>query len=260
MRFEARPEVVVNSGLDDNVRRPLFQRLVQLNMPIFNDKAESIDDYLVGFEKLAKAHNIPNVHWAINVASFLQGSARAVCHSMLEEKADNYMELKKALLRHYELTPEAFRKMFREVTKKPTETHPQFHTRVRVLFEKWMKMSGTERSYEGVREIMLKEHVLNTYRKELTVFLAENKLKTLEEIGTVADRYEEAHTRTSTSERKDRTRNLALHRNNGSVSNGNGHNHAVNSGTDQWQVTALTRINRLERMEMDTSAHSPSLL
>ena len=96
-------------------------------MPIFNEKAESIDDYLVGFEKLAKAYKIPDAHWAINVSSFLQGSAKSVCHSMPEEKADNYEELKRALLRHYELTPEAFRKMFREATKQPTETHPQFH-------------------------------------------------------------------------------------------------------------------------------------
>ena len=173
LRLEARPGVVVTGELDGNVRRPLDQCLVQLNMPIFNDKAEGIDDYLVSFEKLAKAHKIPEAHWAINVSSFLQGSAKSVCHSMPEEKADNYEELKRALLRHYELTPEVFRKIFREATKKPTETHPQFHARVRVLFEKWMKMLGTERSYEGVREIMLREHVLSTYRRELTVFLAE---------------------------------------------------------------------------------------
>ena len=51
LRLEARPGVVVTGELDDNVRRPLDQRLVQLNIPVFNDKAESIDDYLVGFEK-----------------------------------------------------------------------------------------------------------------------------------------------------------------------------------------------------------------
>ena len=88
-------------------------------------------------------------------------------------------------------------------------------------------MSGTERSYEWVREIMLKEHVLSTYRKELTVFLAERELKTLEEIGTVAERYEEAHARTSTSERKDRTSHPEPRRNNGSVPNGNVHSHVV---------------------------------
>ena len=76
---------------------------------------------------------------------------------------------------------------------------------------------------------MLKEHVLSTYRKELTVFLAERELKTLEEIGAAADRYEETHARTSTSERKDRS-HPEPRRNNGSVPNGNGHNHVGKSG------------------------------
>jgi hypothetical protein len=93
-----------------------------------------------------------------------------------------------------------------------------------------MKMSGTERSYEGVREIMLKEHVLSTYRRELTVFLAERELKTLEEIGAVAERYEEAHAKTGTSERKDRANHPGPGPSNGNVPNGNGHNHVVESG------------------------------
>ena len=113
LRLEARPAVEVATGLDDNVRRPQDPRLAQLSIPIFNDKAENIDDYLLCFEKLAKAHRVPETHWAVNVASFLQGSARAVYHSMPEDKADDYEKLKKALLRHYELTPEAFRKLFR---------------------------------------------------------------------------------------------------------------------------------------------------
>ena len=67
-------------------------------MPIFNDKAEAIDNCVLCYEKLAKALKIPDAHWAINVSSFLQGSAKAVCHSMPEEKADNYEELKKGIV------------------------------------------------------------------------------------------------------------------------------------------------------------------
>mgnify|MGYP005609535969 CR=1 FL=1 len=67
LRLEARPAVGVATGLDDNVRRPQDPRLAQLSIPIFNDKAENIDDYLLCFEKLAKAHRIPDIHWAVNV-------------------------------------------------------------------------------------------------------------------------------------------------------------------------------------------------
>ena len=121
-------------------------------------------------------------------------------------------------------------------------------------------MSETERSYEGVREKMLKEHGLGTYKKELTVFLAERELKTLEEIGAAADRYEEVHARTSTSEMKNRTSLPEPRRNNGSVPNGNGHNHVGRVETDLWQVTALTRIHRLGRMETAPAPTKPGLL
>ena len=85
LRLEARPAVGVATGLDDNVRRPQDPRLAQLSIPIFNDKAENIDDYLLCFEKLAKAYRIPDIHWAVNVSTFLHGSAKAVYHSMPEE-------------------------------------------------------------------------------------------------------------------------------------------------------------------------------
>lgn len=65
--------------------------------------------------------------------------------------------------------------------------------------------------YEGIQEIILREHVLRTYRKEVFVFLAERELKTLEDISTVAEHYEEAHTRTGPFERKDHTSYLELH-------------------------------------------------
>jgi hypothetical protein len=175
-------------------------------MPRFNDKEESIDDFLVQFEKLACVHKIPEQHWAINVSAFLQGAAREVYHNLSADEANDYNALKKALLCHYRLTAETYRKLFRESTKKVTETHSQFHTRVRVLFEKWMKMAEVERSYDGLREVILKEHVLSTYRRELTVFLAEREHRTLEEIASMAERYEQAHSKSGSSGGTDRPR------------------------------------------------------
>lgn len=129
--------------------RPIVDhRMVQLSMPSFNDKEESIDDFLVQFEKLACVHKVPEHHWAINVSVFLQGAAREVYHNLAADEADDYNALKKALLCHYRLTAETNRKLFRNSTKKVKETHSQFHTRVRVLFEKWMKMADVERSYD----------------------------------------------------------------------------------------------------------------
>ena len=67
-----------------------------------------------------------------------------------------------------------------------------------------MKTSGTALSYEGIREEILKEHVLSTYRKHLIVFLAEREFSTLDEISVMAERYESVHARPTTWSGRDR--------------------------------------------------------
>ena len=186
-------------------KRPEDRRIAQIAMPMFNEKDEIIDNFLTQFEKLALIHHIPKDQWAINISAFLQGAAKDVYHNMAPTEVDDYDALKKALLRHYELSAESFRKLFRESSKKPTETHAQFHTRVCVLFDKWMKMTGAELTYEGIRQEILKEHVLSTYRKDLIIFLAERDFTTLEDISVMAERYESAHSRPTTWSGRDRT-------------------------------------------------------
>lgn len=46
IRLAVRPEVVIENGIYDNVRRSLDQRLMQLNTPIFNHIEDSINVYL----------------------------------------------------------------------------------------------------------------------------------------------------------------------------------------------------------------------
>ena len=60
---------------------------------------------------------------------------------------DNYETLQAALVKHYELSTDAYRKMFRDNQKKATETHHQYHARARALFDKWIKKTGAIRSY-----------------------------------------------------------------------------------------------------------------
>ena len=205
-----RLEAEFRRGEESNVRpdtpssRLEDRRPIQLTMPMFNDRDEIIDNFLTQFEKLALVHQIPKDQWAINISAFLQGAAKDVYHNMTPTEIDDYDALKKALLRHYELSAETFRKLFRESSKRATETHAQFHSRVRVIFDKWMKMSGTALTYEGIREEILKEHVLSTYRKDLIVFLAEREFSSLDEISVMAERYESAHARPTTWNGRDR--------------------------------------------------------
>ena len=56
---------------------------------------------------------------------------------------------------------------------------------------------------------------MKTYRKELVVFLAERDYKSLGEMASAADRFDDAHSRVNTSERKERDHRDEAPRKNG---------------------------------------------
>ena len=135
------------------------------------------------------------------------GIGQEVYHNLGPDQVDNYEVLKAALVRHYELSTETYRTIFYDTQKKATETHHQYHTRVRMLFDKWIKKAGSARTYEGLREELLKEQVMGSYRRDLTMFLTEMEFTTLEEVAAMAERYELAHAQQGPSQARDKPPN-----------------------------------------------------
>ncbi|KAK3576250.1 hypothetical protein CHS0354_027049 [Potamilus streckersoni] len=115
IKVESRRGEEPNVQLGPSSRRTEDRRTVQITMPMFNDKDEIIDNFLTQFEKLALIHQIPKEQWAINISAFLQGAAKEVYHNLAPAEIDDYEALKKDLLRHYKLTAESFRKLFRVI-------------------------------------------------------------------------------------------------------------------------------------------------
>ena len=112
--------------------------------------------------------------------------------------------------------------MFRGTSKKDEETHLQFHERLKVIFNKWLHMAGIARTFDALKEAIIKEQVMKTYIKKLVIFLAEREYESLEQLGQVADRFEEAHSRVGATKRKDRTHTGERPKTNGWQGNTNG--------------------------------------
>ena len=45
--------------------------------------------------------------------------------------------------------------------------------RLRIIFGKWIHMTEIPRTYEALKEAVIREQVMKTYRKELVIFLDE---------------------------------------------------------------------------------------
>ena len=96
-------------------------------MPPFQEK--EVDKY---FEKVADSLNWPKASWVLLLKnwpieswvlllkSVLVGKAQEIYGSLSVEQSSNYEHVKEAILKAYELVPEAYRQKFRNVKVNPT--------------------------------------------------------------------------------------------------------------------------------------------
>ena len=58
---------------------------------------------------------------------------------------------------------------------------------------RWLELSNTERSFEGLKDLIVKEQFIDSCPKELAIHLRERATETLVQIAKIADQYLEAH-------------------------------------------------------------------
>ena len=76
-------------------------------VPPFQEK--EVDKYFAHFEKVADSLNWPKESWVLLLQSVLVGKAQEIYGSLSVEQSSNYEHVKEAILKAYELVPEAYR-------------------------------------------------------------------------------------------------------------------------------------------------------
>lgn len=103
----------------------------------------------------------------------------------IEETAD-YKLVKAAILRAYELVPEAYRQRFRHYAKLSNQSYVEFAREKEMLFDRWCTSQKAE-SKEQVRQLILLEEFQNCVPSALSTYLNEQKADTLHKAATLAD-------------------------------------------------------------------------
>ncbi len=85
-------------------------------------RESEVDAYFIAFERIAAKLNWPRDMWALMLQCSLVGKAQEVCSALPIEDSLNYDVVKAAVLRVYELVPEAYRQKFRSYTKLTKQT------------------------------------------------------------------------------------------------------------------------------------------
>lgn len=185
-----------NDDLSQAVK-PSFPKL-----PVFDENTDSIDAYLLRFERLAASAKWEKEMWAISLASLLRGKALETYQLLSPGEARDYEEVKQALLKSFQCTAEGYRLKFRNSKFVKGETASQFGGRIKNFLNRWLELAECEETYEDLLDIMLIEQFTKVCDKSLVLFLKEHELKTFPQVLKLADLYMEAHGNTA----KDSTR------------------------------------------------------
>ena len=96
------------------------------------------------------------------LSALLKGRALDVYSMMPTEYANDYDQLKDALLKRYQLTADGFKRRFRSATPETGETPIQFLTRLDNYLLRWIELARAEKSFEGIKTLMVQEQYLST--------------------------------------------------------------------------------------------------
>ena len=169
---------------------PKADILRHIELPPFRES--EVDSFFQTFERLAVMLNWPKQNWSTLLQCKLTGKAQHVIASLPLVDSLDYDVCKAAVLRAYELVPEAYRQQFRGFQKDPTKTFVEFAREKGALFDKWCAASKAN-TFELLRELILLEEFKKCTPDRCVVYLNEKKVTSLSEGAICADEYVLTH-------------------------------------------------------------------
>lgn len=155
-------------------------------VPPFSEK--DVERYFSHFERVATTSKWPRTMWTLLLQSILVGRAQEANSALSLEKSANYDEVKTAILKAYELVPEAYHQRFRSCTKFALNTYDELAKQKENLFDRWCTSQKVE-SKEHLRQLILLEEFENCLPEVVSVYLNEQKAMTLEQAAILADEF-----------------------------------------------------------------------
>ena len=162
-------------------------------LPSFADGKDDLDAYLQRFERFAETAKWKKDGWASKLSALLSGRALEVYSRLSEQAANDDDKIKIALMKRYDLTEDGYRRKFRASKPEVDESPEQFIVRLDRYLLRWLELSDTAQTFDGLKDLIVKEQFIDSCPKDLAIHLRERAPKTLEKIAKIADQYLEAH-------------------------------------------------------------------
>ncbi|CAI5637482.1 unnamed protein product [Oreochromis niloticus] len=159
-------------------------------VPAFRET--EVDSYFTVCERIAGPLHWPKTGWSLLLQCKLVGKAQEVCTALSLEDSLDYEMVKAAVLRAYELVPEAYRQKFRGLRKTATQTYVEFAREKKTLFDKWCNATKVK-TLDDLRELVLLEEFKSQLPEKVVTYLNEQKVTTLAAAAVQADEFALTH-------------------------------------------------------------------
>ena len=148
-----------------------------------------LEVYLITFKKIATLNNWPKEHWSAVLQTQLKGKALRIFAELPDDVIQDFDQLQNALLTAYELSPEHYRKRFRDIRKSDSENYTDFAFKMQNYFKRWLNSLDSYHDIDKLRQTLLMEQFLETVSVELKIWLVDQKPKNVDEMARLADQY-----------------------------------------------------------------------
>ena len=156
----------------------------------------NVDGYFAHFERTALNLGWPKECWSMLLQTVLTGKAQRAYATLPTESCADYDLVKAAVLKSFELVPEAYRQKFRTQGKTENQSYVKFLREKENALDKWCDSKRIDEDAEKLRQLILAEEFLNCVPEEVRVHLSERKTDVTYEMAALADEYILTHRKT----------------------------------------------------------------
>lgn len=150
------------------------------------------DTFFCLFERVANGRGWPEADQVVMLQSVLIGKAQEAYSALNAVESQSYNTVKEAILKAYELVPEAYRQRFRTWQKSDKQSHVEFARDLRKHSNRWCSAMEVI-TFKELCEAMVLEQFKNCVPPEVATHIAERGVKTASEAAILADEYVLAH-------------------------------------------------------------------
>uniref|UniRef100_A0AAQ4QC33 Gypsy retrotransposon integrase-like protein 1 n=1 Tax=Gasterosteus aculeatus aculeatus TaxID=481459 RepID=A0AAQ4QC33_GASAC len=177
--FSRNEEFARSSGNSSDILNSL--RLV----PKFSEK--DVDVFFTLFERIADTRGWVDSDRIVLLQCVLTGRAQEVFSSLSLEDSGDYAKVKTAVLKTYELVPEAYCQRFRS-WKKGDKSYLEFSRDLGIHFSRWCSASEVK-DFDDLCNLMVLEQFKNSVPERIAMYISERKVRTAGEAAALADDY-----------------------------------------------------------------------